>query len=76
MCCTLASRINNSEQDIKYIKTVIKQYDYYQYKLSNKNGFVDVKFVDKTEFDVKIYGNKSSSQDINLAKGRLNFELS
>lgn len=76
MCCTLASRINNSKEDINFIKSVIENYDYYQYKLSNKDGFIDVNFVDKTEFNVKIYGNKSASTDIKLSKGRLNFELS
>lgn len=76
MCCVLASRINNSKEDINFIKSVIENYDYYQYKLSNKNGFIDVNFVDKTEFNVKIYGNKSASTDIKLSKGRLNFELS
>lgn len=76
MCCVLALRINNSKEDINFIKSVIKNYDYYQYKLSNKDGFIDVNFVDKTEFNVKIYGNKSASTDIKLSKGRLNFELS
>lgn len=76
MCCTLASRINNSKEDINFIKSVIENYDYYQYKLSNKDGFIDVNFIDKTEFNVKIYGNKSASTDIKLSKGRLNFELS
>ena len=37
MCCVLASRINNSKEDINFIKSVIKNYDYYQYKLSNKD---------------------------------------
>lgn len=76
MCCTLASRINNSKEDINFIKSVIENYNYYQYKLSNKDGFIDVNFIDKTEFNVKIYGNKSASTDIKLSKGRLNFELS
>ena len=72
----MASRINNSKEDINFIKSIIENYDYYQYKLSNKNGFIGVNFVDKTEFNVKIYGNKSASTDIKLSKGRLNFELS
>lgn len=75
MCCFLASTINNSKEDIAFIKSAIENYDYYQYNLSNDNGFIEVKFVDKKEFGVKVYGNKSNSHDIKLSKGRLNFEL-